>query len=180
MYILYTVPISPPCLGSITIKCLSTKYIFYVSVQSITVKELLLLVYTFFAPKPFRNKLLTIFGCPFLRLQYILLNYQKKLRRDFWEKKGIVHCTIHSLHYPVIKTSADFAVCDLQCYCKALCDVKFSQTEKNLKKCSHKERHQLNVLTLYITFYISNWLEGFSRITISCTVLATDWKVSAG
>ena len=35
-------------------------------------------------------------------------------------------------------------------YCKALCDVKFSQIERNCRKIHHIERHQLNFQTVHL------------------------------
>ena len=42
--------------------------------------------------------------------------------------------------YTVRKSWAHFAACDLGRYCKALCDVKFSQIERNGRKVSLVEK----------------------------------------
>ena len=41
--------------------------------------------------------------------------------------------------HTVRKVYADFAVCDVLRYCKAVCDVKFSQVEENGRQITHKE-----------------------------------------
>ena len=56
------------------------------------------------------------------------------------------------LYTIVIQVLVDYAVCDRRHYCKALCDVMFSQIVRNCPKISShrakQQRHQLNFLTV--------------------------------
>ena len=48
------------------------------------------------------------------------------------EREAVGGCTVR-------KILADYAVCDRRRYCKAACDVKFSQIEGNSRKFHQKE-----------------------------------------
>ena len=57
------------------------------------------------------------------------------------EREAVGGCTVR-------KILADYAVCDRRRYCKALCDVKFSQIEGNSRTFCHIEISN-SVVTVY-------------------------------
>ena len=83
------------------------------------------------------------------------VNISVRKRKISSKVRNLSQTSVQNCTHTVRKVLADFALCNVWRYCKALCDVRFSQVEENGRKFRHielsKSVYQINFLTVHAT-----------------------------